>query len=177
MELVNQSIRRLKAAKDDDLIRSSYSLLESRAYTNYVSIPLHFSATSFSPIGTSSGHIPSVGWDVLVTNIITDIAPMQILPPIVGRIDVEDRRFLQRTTTHFLNGVFYPLNTNGWLVSTSNPAFREQNILRGFEERHSQKLQKTGYFFTLILFGTLFLFPAYILARKAWKRRLAPKNL
>jgi hypothetical protein len=177
MESVNQSIKRLKAANNDDLIRSSYSLLESRPYTNDISIPMHFTATSFSPIGTSSGHIPSVRWDGLVTNIIIDTPSMQILPPIIGKIDVEDRRFLQRTATHFLNGVFYPLDSNGWLVSTSNPAFQEKNILKGFEERHSQKLQKTGYVFTLILFGTIFLFPACILASKAWKRRVAQNNL
>ena len=162
-----QTIKRLKTAKSGEMTRSTYSLQQSEVVGN-IRIPTQFSAMLYSPVGDNLGHYPVVKWDGRVTNIVTNLTPSQLLPPIKGGIYVQDQRFKQRTKGSFLNNIFYELDKTGWVLSTNDVRFKGAGFIQGLQKRQSIVLRRTEYFFILILFALLISLPVYLFARKLW---------
>ena len=103
-EAMLQRIKRLKAAKNDELVRSTYSLQET-ALIGDVRIPKKFSAMHSYDPGSVQGSSSRIQWCGQVTNIIAQPALTQLLPPIIGRIKVEDCRFRSRLRPRFQDDI------------------------------------------------------------------------
>jgi hypothetical protein len=166
LEETLQLLQRLKAAKNDELLRGKYWLQESRLIEG-IRVPTLFSAMRYSYPGTVQGHYQCVEWEGQVTNIIIHVAPVPLLPKIIGTVNVEDRRFKQRTETQFRNDIWYKLNITGWVLSTNDSKFQGMRMLT----RQSVTLRKTGYYFTWVLFGSLISLPVYLFLRKLLRRK------
>jgi hypothetical protein len=162
-------LQHLRATKDEDLLRSAFSLSESKILGN-VRIPTRFFATNYSPPDSVGGRFPAIEWAATVTNIITRNATIDLLPDLKGRINVEDRRFKLRTKTRFVNDIWYMLNTNGWVLSTNDQRFQGANSVP-LLSRQSIIVQRSGRVISLVLISALTLLPVIVLGWKYLQRR------
>jgi hypothetical protein len=163
-----QRVKRLKAAKNDELLRSTYSLQETELIGD-VRIPKKFSATHSYDPGSVQGPSSRIEWYGQVTNIIAHPAPTQLLPPIIGRINVEDWRFRLRTRTLFRNDIWYKLDQTGWVLSTNDSRIQGASSPHLLQRKFIGS-QKSQHLFILTIFGLLIAMAAYFLARKIWNK-------
>jgi hypothetical protein len=157
VEVFIQEMKRINAAKPDALLCASYSLEDSKVVGNR-RIPTRFTAIRYLCAADGPQPPRPLGrWDVEVTNIITNTASIQPLLRIIGKFDVQDRRFMQRTENKFFDSMFYRLPETGWYVSTNDPFFKTdhgENIVR-MNIRLSSKPRRAAYYLAAIAFVIL----------------------
>jgi hypothetical protein len=163
-----QRIERLKAAKNDELLRSTYSLQQSELIEG-IRTPKQFSATHCYDPGSVQGSSARIEWYGEVTNIIAHPAPTQLLPPIIGRINVEDCRFRSRPRARFQNDIWYKLDQTGWVLSTNDSRLQKASSPHLLQRKFVGS-RKSRHLFGLAIFGLLIVLLAYFLARKTWKK-------
>jgi hypothetical protein len=168
-ESILQILNHLKSTKNSDLLRGSYSLQDSKLVEN-IHIPMEFSATRYSPPDSVQGRFPLIEWFGHVTNVVTLAGATALLPPIKGRINVQDRRFEQRTETQFRNDIWYLLDQNGWVLSTNDSRFQGTNAIH-LLTRQSIKLRKSGYIFSIIMFASLISLPVFFVVSKMRRKK------
>lgn len=168
LEAIIQGIKRINKAKPDSLLCATYSLEDSKVLGNR-RVPTRFAGIRY--YSGADGPEPSrpLGrWDVTVTNIITNAVPTPPLPQVIGKFDVQDFRFMQRTKNKFFATMFYQLPQTGWVISTNDPFFKTehgQNMVR-LNTRQSSTPRRAAYYATVFAFVILVPLPAILYFRR-----------
>ena len=157
-------VKRMQSARDDELLRASYSLEEVKAVGD-IHLPVKFSALRYSPINSLPGHYIHAKLAVQITNIITGFSRMNLLPELLGSAVVEDRRFLKRTEKAYLNQIFYRMDSNGWVISREDKRFGTTYPVP-IMQRPSLKVRRTGFYVTAVLFVLISFLPLWYFVRK-----------
>lgn len=168
---VEESLRVIRQEKQPLKVESSFSLDESRMVGGR-RIPTRFKSVYI--ISDGSGEIGVRTISCEVTNILERSVPEVMLPKLVGKIAVQDRRFKQRTKTEYLNNIFYTLDTSGWIASTNDTRLvGASGIYKGqlHKRRAVSATQKTFSTAFKIIFGLLVIGVPIVLVKTMLRNR------
>jgi len=115
---VQKQIAQYSALSGDLLTRASYYLEETNAI-NGVLIPQRFrcEVQSVPDYPTITGRFEGI-----VTNTTPAPRDTKLMPSLLGKIHVQDRRVRYKNRSSFRREVYYDLGSSGWITDTNEPA-------------------------------------------------------
>jgi hypothetical protein len=112
-----------------------------------------------------AGVYAMVRWHGETTNTLMS-QPMAILPLLVGRVSIDDRRFMFRGRDRYFGVRSYDLGTNHWPISTNDPLLAWGKDEALFAPRVSASRRTAAYYFFVAAFVLTLVAPGIFLVLK-----------
>jgi hypothetical protein len=163
-------VNQYKTAGSDILNRATYELDEVESF-NGLLVPKKFHALlTLAPIRTNmQGHFYGAVTNLAVPNATT------MLPPLLGRITVQDRRVFWKGKGRWRAGVFYDLDDEGWVRSTNHSKVRLALNAAPPSSGGPFAYRRHVHLTTVTLFVIVLLLPVFLVAWRWWRRsRMQP---
>lgn len=168
VEAFRQIMKRYRGARDEERVRSRFRL-DAISEVDGFQVPKAFSGSRTAPVGAEPPGFVHVAWSGVVNKVVATPQARPLLPPLHGKVTVQDRRFRRRDKGTYINYWFYPLGSDGWVVDVKDPRFQGENAPRPIP-RETPRLRRTLYYGAIVLLCVMLVFPVRGFIRRMTRR-------